>query len=112
LELKLLDFLGVAPNIDSCSHCGSDKQIITLSSDCGGYICKNCYTNEPLVSEKTIKIIRMYYYVDIKNISKLDVHPDVTSEINRFLDDYYDRYTGLYIKSKDFIKKINQITGS
>ena len=112
LELKLLDFLGVAPNIDSCSHCGSDKQIITLSSDCGGYICKNCYQNEPLVSEKTIKIIRMYYYVDIKNISKLDVHPDVTSEINRFLDDYYDRYTGLYIKSKDFIKKINQITGS
>lgn len=112
LELKLLDYLGVAPNIDSCSHCGSDKQIVTLSSDAGGYICRNCYQNEPLVSEKTIKMIRMYYYVDIKNITKLDVHKDVTYEINRFLDDYYDRFTGLYIKSKDFIKKINQITSS
>ena len=110
LELKLLDYLGVAPNIDSCSHCGSDKQIVTLSSDAGGYICRNCYQNEPLVSEKTIKMIRMYYYVDIKNITKLDVHKDITYEINRFLDDYYDRFTGLYIKSKDFIKKINQIT--
>lgn len=109
LELKLLDYLGVSPSIDYCSNCGSDKQIVTLSSDAGGYICKNCYNNEPLVSDKTIKMIRMYYYVDIKNITKLDVSDEVSKEINRFLDDYYDRYTGLYIKSKDFIKKINSL---
>ena len=53
LEIKLLDYLGVAPNIDSCCHCGSTKQIVTLSSEQGGYICKECYDNEPLVSEKT-----------------------------------------------------------
>ncbi len=109
LELKLLNYLGVAPSIDSCTHCGSEKQIITLSSDKGGYICKNCYQNEPLVSDKTIKMIRMYYYVDIKNISKLEVSKEVTREINQFLDDYYDRYTGLYMKSKEFIKRINQL---
>ena len=109
LELKLLDFLGVRPNIDNCSYCGSDKAIVTLSSDAGGYICSDCYNNEPLVSDKTIKMIRMYYYVDIKNITKLDVSSEVTNEINTFLDDYYDRYTGLYMKSKDFIKKVNQI---
>ena len=109
LELKLLDFLGVSPSIDACTHCGSDKQIVTLSSDAGGYICKNCYQNEPLVSPKTIKTIRLYYYVDIKNISKIDVSSEVTKEINQFLDDYYDRYTGLYIKSKDFMRRINQL---
>ena len=112
LELKLLDYLGVSPSIDACAHCGSDKQIVTLSSDAGGYICKDCYQNEPLVSDKTIKMIRMYYYVDIKNITKLDVSKEITQEINRFLDDYYDRFTGLYIKSKDFIKKINQINNN
>ena len=86
LELKLLDYLGVRPSIDSCAHCGSDKDIVTLSSDSGGYVCRNCYNNEPLVSDKTIKMIRMYYYVDIKNITKLDVSSEVTNEINRFLD--------------------------
>ena len=109
LELKLLDYLGVRPSIDSCAHCGSTKEIVTLSSDAGGYVCRNCYNNEPLVSDKTIKMIRMYYYVDIKNITKLDVSSEVTNEINRFLDDYYDRFTGLYIKSKDFLKKINSL---
>ena len=27
-------------------------------------------------------------------------------EINMFLEKYYDRYTGLYMKSKDFLKQI------
>lgn len=110
LELKYLNYLGVSPNIDSCSICGSTKQIVTLSSSSGGYVCKNCYQDEALVSEKTIKMIRMYYYVDIAGITKLDVSNELTQEINRFLDDYYDRYTGLYLKSKDFIKIINKVT--
>lgn len=112
LELKLLDYLGVRPSIDACSICGSDKAIVTLSSDSGGYICRNCFNNEGYVSEKTIKMIRMYYYVDIKNISKLDVSSEVSREINLFLDMYYERYTGLYLKSKDFIKKISQLSES
>ena len=109
LEIKLLDYLGITPNIDSCTNCGSTKQIVTLSSEHGGYICKDCYQNEPLVNEKTIKLIRMYYYVDISSISKLEVSREVTKEINTFLDDYYDRFSGLCIKSKDFIKKINKL---
>lgn len=109
LELKLLNYLGVAPCIDCCSLCGSDRAIVSLSSDDGGYVCKSCYSNQILSDEKTIKMIRLYYYVDIDNIKKLDVSNETTKEISRFLDDYYDRYTGLYIKSKDFIKRVNQL---
>ena len=109
LELKYLDYLGVTPSLDACSHCGSTKQIVTISSDAGGYICKDCYRNERLFSDKTIKMLRMYYYVDIRNIQKLDVSSEVTNDITRFLDEYYEKYTGLFLKSKDFLKKINMI---
>ena len=87
IEIKLLDYLGITPNVDSCTNCGSTKQIVTLSSEQGGYICKNCYQNEPLVNEKTIKVIRMYYYVDISSITKLEVSKTVSKEKNAFLDD-------------------------
>lgn len=110
LELKLLDYLGVNPSIDCCAICGSNQDIVTLSSDSGGYLCRNCYTNQGLVSNKSIQLIRMYYYVEIKNISKLDVSMDVSKEINQFLDDYYERYTGLYLKSKNFMKRIQQLS--
>lgn len=108
LELKYLDYLGVMPNINGCGICGS-KNVVTLSSDKGGYLCSNCRTNEPIVSEKAIKLFRMYSLVDISKISKLDINKDVVYEINNFIDEYYDRYTGLYLKSKSFLKNLNNL---
>lgn len=110
LELKLLEFLGVKPNLDSCSICGSSKNIISLSSSDHGLVCKNCYTNQRITKEEVIKMIRLYQYVDIKNIKKLEVENSISQEINTFLDEYYERYTGLYMKSKDFIKQINRLS--
>ena len=110
IELKYLEYLGVMPNIDGCSICGS-KSVVTLSSDKGGYLCSKCHTNEPIVSDKAIKLVRMYYYVDIEKISKLDINKEVIFEVNNFIDDYYDRYTGLYLKSKSFLKNLNKLKG-
>ena len=109
LELKMLDYLGIRPVIDSCVSCGNTNDIVTISSYKGGYLCKNCLNNEPITTDKTIKLIRMFYYVDVSKITKLDISENVKKEINNFIDDYYDRYSGLYIKSKDFINTLNKI---
>lgn len=109
LELKYLDYLGVMPIIDACAVCGTPTSIATLSSDLGGYLCNKCRKTEPLVDAKTIKLIRMFYYVDIAKISQLDISDSVKKEINDFLDQYYDRYTGLYLKSKTFLKNLNML---
>ena len=109
LELKLLEYLGIKPIVDSCVNCGSTKDIVTISSYKGGYLCKNCCSNEPIFTNKTIKLIRMFYYVDISKITKLEISSNVKKEINAFIDDYYDRYSGLYLKSKDFIDSLNKI---
>lgn len=110
VELKFLDKLGVMPIIDMCAQCGNTENIVTLSSICGGYICRNCHKNDVIVNEKTIKLIRMFYYVDISKISKLEVSDVAKMEINRFLDEYYDSYTGLYLKTKQFINNLKKIS--
>ena len=51
----------------------------------------------------------MFYYVDISKIEKLDISDSVKNEINMFLDDYYDRYTGLYLNTKSFIKNLSKL---
>lgn len=110
LELKYLEYLGVMPIIDECAICGSKTSIATLSSSRGGYICNNCLRDDLIVSDKTIKLIRMFYYVDISKISSLDISNKSILEISNFLDDYYDRYTGLYLKSKKLLKNINKVS--
>ena len=107
IELKFLDYLGIGINVDGCNICGNQTKIVTLSSKSGGFVCNECYTNEKIVSEKTIKVIRMLYYVDISKISKLDLSNQTIKEISEFLDEYYDLYSGLYLKSKKFLKTFN-----
>lgn len=107
VELKYLNILGVMPVLEGCANCGETSDIITLSNIKGGYVCKKCHTNEQIVSEKTLKLVRGLYYVDIMKITKLDIEEQVKNEINHFLDEYYDAYTGLYLKSKQFLKELN-----
>lgn len=109
LEIKLLDVLGIMPVIDGCSLCGSSEDIVTINVDDGGYVCKDCITNEKIYSDKMIKLIRMFTLVDISKITKLSIHDEVKRELNEFIDMYYEKYTGLYLKSKSFIKDLKKI---
>lgn len=105
-ELKYLKYLGVFPILDGCAKCGNKDNIITINSTAGGYLCKNCYKNEFIVDPKTVKLIRMFDFVDIEKIKELNIKDINKKEINIFLENYYDEYTGLYLKSKDFLKSI------
>jgi len=105
-EIKMLDYLGVGINLECCNSCGSTKNIVTISSDLGGYICSNCYQGEYVYDTKTIKMIRMYKLVNIDSISDIKISDNISNEINRFLNVYYDRFTGLYLKSKKFLQDL------
>ena len=107
LETKYLDFLGVGINLDSCLRCGNTKNIVTIID--GGLLCKDCYYDEPIKDLKMIKLLRMYELIDIKSISDIKISNHLINDINDFLNDYYDRYTGLYLKSKRFLDKMNSL---
>lgn len=110
VKLKCLEYLGVKPSLDSCSNCGSETDIVTFSSKCYGFICKDCYVNEKLVSEDAIKMLRMLYYVDINRIKKLDIDLPIFKEIDDFLDEYYEEHTGIYSSIKDKMKGLSKIS--
>lgn len=109
LELKLLSYLGVEPVLNKCSKCNNTSNIITLSSDKNGLICRKCRTNERLVDLKTIKFIRMYHYLDISKISKIEMDNKIKNEIDDFLTNYYHSHTGLYLNSKEFIEDLKKV---
>ena len=57
-------------------------------------------------------MIRLYYLIDIKTISDLKISNEVINNIDYFIKTYYDRYTGLYLKSKKFLKDIDKLYSS
>lgn len=105
LELQYLSYIGINLNLDECVRCGSSK-VVTLSLARGGYICSNCRENEPIIDEKVLKLMRLYYYVDISKISTLDIDENTSKTINYILCEYYDEYSGVRLKSKKFLKDL------
>ncbi len=106
LEVKCFPLLGVGLVLDACSSCGKTTDIVTIDGSRGGLICRNCYQNEPIVSLKTVKYLRMFNHVSIKNITKIDIPVKNKKEIDQFLTSYMNQFTGLYLKSKDFVNKL------
>ena len=95
--IKYLKYLGV-PIYPYCIKCGSDK-VYAISSDLS-FICDICYTNEIVKDMKTIKYIKMFDSIDIKKICKINMDLNVINEIHSFVLDYYEKYTGIYIKKE------------
>lgn len=109
LELQYLTYIGIDLNLDECVICGSSK-VATISLSKGGYVCSNCKTTEPIISEKVIKMMRLYYYVDISKITSLDIDKNVIEDINKIISEYYDEYSGVITKSKNFLKTFEEKT--
>lgn len=109
-EVKMLDYLGVGINLDCCNNCGSTKNIVTINADLGGYVCSECYKGEYIYEAKVIKMLRMYKLVNIDSISDLKISENIVFEINRFLNIYYNRFTGIYLKSKKFLQELTELS--
>ena len=102
VEIHLLDFLGVSLNLDECSLCGSNEDLLTIDLTSGGVICKNCYTEGYIMNYKALHLMQLLKKVDINKLETLEITDDeIFKEIDKFIYEYYSSYTGIYIKKKD-----------
>ena len=107
VELQLLKYLGVSLELNHCINCGCKDNIITISLDEGGILCNKCFKEISLLSLKSIKLIRLMYYVDLEKLDNIKIKDNNSIEqINHFIKDYYTKYTGIYLKNKDNIEKM------
>ena len=105
VELQLLPYLGIKPELNCCINCSSKKDIITISSHKGGCICASCLEDDFIYNIKTIALIKMLSIVDLSKVTKIEINDKIKKEISTFIDDYYDRYSGLYLNSKKLLEE-------
>lgn len=103
IEIKLLTYLGVRPNFDKCVYCNTST-VFTFDISAGGMVCKNCYQDTYLFLPTTIKLLKLFQSVDIAKIDKLNItSKKVKEELNLFIKEYYDTYTGIYLFNREKI---------
>lgn len=102
VEIKLLDYLGVSLELDTCVLCGSDEGLITIDLTSGGVICKDCYQNGYVMNDKALHLMQLLKKINLEKLEKLEItSEDIFKEIDTFIYEYYTSYTGIYLKKKE-----------
>lgn len=110
VEIKYLSFLGVEPNFTNCYNC-LETDIITFDLKNGGVVCKNCYNDTYIFNKNTLKLLKLFQTIDISKIDKLNISNElVVKEIQDFIKEYYETYTGIYLIDKNKLINLMNIT--
>ncbi|QFT89890.1 DNA repair protein RecO [Bacillus sp. THAF10] len=108
-ELKMCDRLGITPQLNCCASCGATEGSFAFSIKEGGFLCNQCFHKDPhliKISPATLKILRAFYYYDLSRIGNISLKEETRKEIRFVLDEYYEAYSGIMLKSKRFLNQI------
>ncbi|TDL82260.1 DNA repair protein RecO [Peribacillus frigoritolerans] len=113
-EMKIVNVLGMYPQLDSCVNCSSKDGTFHFSIRENGFICHRCFETDPYrlqISQATAKLLRLFYYFDLERLGKVTVKPETKAELKMVIDSYYSEYSGIFLKSKKFLDQIESLKG-
>lgn len=109
-QLKVLPLFGVKPNLDSCCSCNVTEGFYAFSFREGGFLCQKCASKDEHkynMNETAIKLVRFFYHIDIHRVGKISIKEENRVQIRYIVDYLYDEYTGIFLKSKRFLKQLD-----
>lgn len=112
-EMKLYKIAGFAPILDYCLRCKRTDSINSFSIKEGGVLCKNCLHIDPNhvpINEAQLKLMRLFSKVGVERVANISVKDDNKNLLKSILEQYYDEYGGLTLKSRKFLKQIDLLS--
>jgi len=105
-EIKFLSETGYAPELFSCVTCKekikSGKNYFSFSE--GGLVCQNCQRTEPMISEKAVKLLRLFLAHDISFIKKIKIDKKTREEVEKIARNFLKINSQKEFKSRKFIE--------
>jgi DNA repair protein RecO (recombination protein O) len=114
-EMKMLNVLGLHPTLNECAVCHRGEGTFHFSIREGGFICHRCLEKDPYhlkISSMTVKLLRLFYYIDLKRLGSISVKPETKKQLKFVIDQYYEEYSGLFLKTKRFLNQMESLKQS
>lgn len=111
-EWKMYKEAGFAPIVTQCVSCGNSQDLKAFSISNGGLLCRNCVRldeNAISIPEKVAKLMALFAWVEVEQIGNISVKTENKMILQRIMDQYYEEHGGYYLKSKRFLKQMNQL---
>lgn len=105
-ELQLLQRFGVAPQLDHCAVCGKQEGPFDYSSKYAGLLCQRHFEMDRYrwhVNPRGLHLARLLMQISYEQINSIQVKAETKQNLRHFIDQLYEEYVGIHLKSKKFI---------
>ena len=107
-EIQLLNRFGISPNWTHCV-CGETKGRFDYSSKYSGVLCERHWSSDEHryhANPKAIHFIRLFSSISYDKIQTITLKTETKTAIRVTIDELYDEYVGIRLKSKKFIDQM------
>ena len=113
-ELQVLERFGVGLNFHECTFCHRVGLPFDFSYKFSGLLCPDHYMEDvhrKHLDPNVIYLLDRFQNVSFEELQSISVKPAMKQQIRQFLDDIYDNYVGIHLKSKKFIDNLDKWGG-
>lgn len=108
-EIQLLARFGLTFNWLECAVCGETHGKFDLSPKYHGVLCENHFSKDEHryhFDPIAMHFIRLFSNIKYDQINSITLKPETKDAIRLILDEIYDEYVGIHLKSKKFITQM------
>lgn len=105
-EIQILSRFGVQINFSDCAVCHRSGQAFDFSFRYSGLLCPSHYQEDLHRSHLNPNIpylVNRFQNISLQELKTISLSPELKLELRQFIDQIYDDYVGLHLKSKKFI---------
>ena len=109
-EIQVLDRFGVRLNFHECVFCHRVGLPFDFSFKFSGLLCPNHYAEDERRSHLDPNVpylLDRFQGLSFEELRSISVKDDMKRKLRYFIDDLYDNYVGIHLKSKKFIDNLN-----
>lgn len=108
-EVQLLSRFGIVIDWKKCAVCGETHGKFDYSSKYSGILCEKHWSlDERRYNWNPIAIhfVRLFATVSYDKVQEIKMKQETKDEIRKIIDELYDEYVGIHLKSKKFIDEM------
>lgn len=108
-EVQILQRFGIAPIWTHCVVCGETGGKFDYSSKYGGVLCERHWEMDHHryhADPRSVYFVRMFSAISYDKISGINLKEETKQGIRQLIDQLYDEYVGIHLKSKKFIDQM------
>jgi DNA repair protein RecO (recombination protein O) len=111
-DIRMLGLAGIAPELDQCASCGGKEAPFFFSIAFGGFLCHQCSRKDERsvgLPNPVSRLFHLFKRLDPNKIGEISIKPETIKLMTNLLDAYFDHYSGLRLKTKQFLDQLGKM---